>query len=85
VLGDRLLLTGTAIATFENGRYPGRASGNHAAFYSSQVSDGIWVVDQWRGRGKREVSKRFIKVKRVLPNGKFEDPSNNAAAFFVIE
>jgi hypothetical protein len=85
VLGNRRLAVGTAIATFENGKYAGRASGNHSAFYLGQIRGGIWVVDQWPGKPKREVSRRFIRVKPVLPNGRFADPSNNAAAFSVIE
>lgn len=47
VRGNSLLATGTAIATFSDGKYANRSSGNHAAFYIGQDVTGIWVVDQW--------------------------------------
>jgi hypothetical protein len=50
--------TGTAIATFRNGKYPNK-SGHHAAIYSHQNNDGIFVWDQWRGQ---RVHLRFIKA-----------------------
>lgn len=47
VMGDRTLPLGTAIATFdEKGRWPGKPKGNHAAFYLSQTSEYIRVIDQ---------------------------------------
>lgn len=65
VLGNKTLRPGTAIAPFVNGRWPGLAHGNHAAFYLGQVSDCIYVVDQWAAKEKRFISKRFICVKKV--------------------
>lgn len=85
VLGNKMLLPGTAIATFVNGRWPGQPKGNHSAFYLSQVSNGIYVVDQWPAKEKKLISKRFIYVKRVYDDGSFESPSDNAAAFSVIK
>lgn len=71
--------SGTAIATFDKkGRYPNRASGNHAAVYISQDVSGIWVYDQWVGRGA--VKKRHIRFK-----GGQGSPSDDGDAFSVIE
>ena len=47
VMGDVAITKGTAIATFVNGKYPNKNSGNHAAFYISQDAAGIWMMDQW--------------------------------------
>jgi RHS repeat-associated protein len=70
------IAAGTAIATFINGRYPNRPTGNHAAIYISQDKDGIWVYDQWKGR---PLSTRYIRF-----DDKRSD-SNNANKFYVIE
>jgi hypothetical protein len=83
VVGRNSLQQGTAIATFVNGRYPSNSHGNHAAFYMGQVSDGIYIMDQWRSKSK--IGKRFIRRKGKDAQGRFVDPSNNADAFFVIE
>jgi hypothetical protein len=40
------LAPGTAIATFENGRYLHRLSGQHAAFFVSSAGAGMWVIRQ---------------------------------------
>jgi hypothetical protein len=85
VLGNKSLLPGTAIATFVKGRYPNKSNGNHSAFYLGQVSDGIYVIDQWPGPRKKSISKRFIKTKKLYSNGEYETPSDNAAAFSVIK
>jgi len=85
VLGNKNILPGTAIATFQNGRWPGKSKGNHSAFYLGQVSDGIYVIDQWPDKDKETISKRFIRLKKINPNGTYETPSDNAAAFSVIE
>lgn len=54
---------GTPIATFKNGRYPNKSSGNHAAiFLEYGVLDGqrgIWVFDQWRERAPGRRFKAF--------------------------
>jgi hypothetical protein len=86
VLGNKTLALGTAIATFVNGRYPGKSTGNHSAFYLGQVSDGIYVVDQWPDMVKKpRISKRFIRSKGKKKDGSFVDPSDNADAFSVIK
>jgi hypothetical protein len=85
VLGNSGLVKGAAIATFVNGNYPNRKSGNHAAFYAGQNAGGIWVVDQWKSDKKLKVEKRFIRAKGINKNGTFRSPSDNADAFSVIE
>jgi hypothetical protein len=85
VMGNRKIRPGTAIATFEKGRYPRRPDHKHSAFYLGQTSTGIWVIDQWPGPKKRTISKRFIFRKDIFDDGTFYDPSNNCFAFFVIE
>jgi hypothetical protein len=85
VLGNKNLAPGTAIATFVKGRWPGLPRGNHSAFYLGQVSNGIYVIDQWPAKGKEFISKRFIYVKKVYADGTYETPSDNAAAFSVIK
>lgn len=85
VLGNKGLLPGTAIANFENGRWPGRSRGNHSAFYLGQVSDGIYVIDQWPSVEKKRISIRFIRKQRRNPDGTYANPSDNADAFWVIE
>lgn len=86
VMDNKTLTPGTAIATFVNGRYPIRAHGNHAAFYLGQVSNGIYVMDQWNDSVRRpRISKRFIRAKGKSKSGKFIEPSDNADAFSVIE
>jgi hypothetical protein len=85
VLGNKDLSPGTAIANFENGRWPGRSRGNHAAFYLGQVSDGIYIVDQWPSPEKAKISIRFIRKQRQNPDGAYANPSDNADAFWVIE
>ncbi|MEO7493475.1 MAG: BPSL0067 family protein [Massilia sp.] len=84
VLGNRTILPGTAIATFVNGRWPGLPKGNHSAFYLGQISNGIYVVDQWPAKEKKLISKRFIYAKKVYADGTYETPSDNALAFSVI-
>lgn len=85
VIGNRMLKTGTAIATFVNGRYPNRAHGNHAALYVRQAANGIYIVDQWKADKKIEISVRIIRSLGKDKKGNFINPSDNADAFFVIE
>ena len=85
-MDNKDLSPGTAIATFENGRYPNRPHGNHAAFYLRQVAKGIYVVDQWRNmENKPTISRRFIRAKGKNRTGQYIQPSDNADAFSVIE
>ncbi len=86
VWGNKQLRPGTAIATFEKGRWPGRPKGNHAAFYLGQISTGIWVIDQWNpDDDKPLISRRFIKRKEIYDDGTYQSPSDNAFAFSVIK
>ena len=86
VLGTFTIAKGTAIATFVDGRYKSRPTGNHAAFYISQDAGGIWVMDQWADdEQKKEVSSRYIRRKGKFKNGQYVDPSSNAEAYSVIE
>lgn len=71
------LEAGTVIATFIDGVYPSRPSGNHAAVYVSQDYGGILVWDQWLGQ---PVHQRVIRFK-----GGEGDPSNDGDAFSVVE
>lgn len=81
------LEAGTAIATFDNGRYPNHSHGNHAARVLMVMPSGICVLDQWKGRAG--IRKRFIFIppphSQKNRDGTFMDASNNALAFFVIE
>jgi len=83
VRNHMLLLKGTAIATFVNGKYPNAGTGNHAALYVSQDSAGVWVVDQYVG--SNGIKKRHLKFKGKAADGRYVDPTNNGDAFSVIE
>jgi hypothetical protein len=92
VLGSKNISPGTVIATFENGRYPNRHTGNHAAFYlysgPNSMKTGkpayIVVMDQWGRKG--HVSARSIMPKtRTLSIGLHYDDSDNAAMFYVVK
>ena len=78
------IVKGTAIATFVDGKYPNKLTGNHAAFYISQNSAGIKVMDQWSGGSKPKVSSRTLSFKGQKADGTYIDPSNNGDAFSVI-
>lgn len=81
VVGSQGIARGTAIATFENGRYPARPQKKHAAIFLAHAGKSIWVLDQWKSPSKRLVQKRLIQPGR--PG--VDDPSNSAETFFVIE
>lgn len=86
VVGDISIAKGTAIATFVGGKYQSLSTGNHAAYYLSQDSAGIWIMDQWKDdKSKPKVSAHYIKRKGKLASGAFLDPSSNADAYSVIE
>ncbi len=85
VLGNKNILPGTAIATFVNGRWPGKPKGNHSAFYLGQVSDGIYVIDQWPAPTKKTISIRFIRKKRRNSDGSYYNPTDDADAFSLIQ
>lgn len=90
-----VLMPGTAIATFVDGRYPQVGKGTrHAAFFLSYgpfghdgKPTGIWIMEQYTYPRTKEIQARFIEHKGFpkLPNGTWQNPSNNADAFYVIE
>jgi hypothetical protein len=80
---------GTAIATFEDGRYPNKPHNNHVAFFvrfGTRSLDGswnsIWIMEQFKASGR-------IQLRELRSKGKtgnhWIDPSNNADAFSIIE
>lgn len=79
---------GTAIATFIDGRYPSKKTGNHAAIFLKKTHDGIEVMDQYRSKGK--ISPRIIRYKSAeaieaeKKRGKYS-PSNDATSYSVIK
>lgn len=85
VMGDRTLASGTAIATFVKDKWPSKPHGNHAAFYLGQVSNGMYIMDQWNRSDKKVISSRFIYRLGKNKDGSYVRPSDNADAFSVIE
>lgn len=86
VVDSRGLQPGTAIATFVDGRYPNKRTGNHAAFFLSYSGNAIWVMDQWKNDDKRPwVASRLIRPALKHRDGTLRDPSNAAEAYYVIE
>ncbi|MFZ6673281.1 BPSL0067 family protein [Undibacterium sp. Xuan67W] len=85
VKGNLQLKKGTAIATFVDGKYPSHSHGNHAAFYLSQDTGGIFVLDQWNGANKPRISKRYILSMGQNKDGTYRQSSDNADAFSIIE
>lgn len=84
VLNNRSLRPGTAIATFENGRWPARSSRKHAAFFLRHDPEGFWVIDQYAGKAR--IESRLIKLKSEADRAQTSyTPSNDAAKFYVIE
>lgn len=63
--------------------YPNKISGNHAAFFLRHGPNGIWVIDQYKG--KKHIASRFLPSMGKNKDGSYLDPSNNADAFSVIE
>jgi hypothetical protein len=67
---------GTAIATFDaEGKYPSHKTGNHAALYDGQDSQGIWVYDQWKNDKEAKPVHR-----RHIPSRNGVGPSSNDGA-----
>jgi len=86
VRGQLTLEKGTAIATFVDGRYPNKASGNHAAFYLKQDATGIWVMDQWANNEKKPtVSARHLPFCSTTSCIKGTTASDDGDAYSVIE
>lgn len=94
VIASRGLVSGMAIATFANGRFPSGKLRRHAAFflrYGPRDQDGnavyIWVIEQYNHPPIKAIQARKIFVKPGAPgkDGAWPDASNNANAFHVIE
>lgn len=90
VLDNPKMRQGMAIATFVNGRYPNKATGNHAAFFlrHGPKGDGFWVIDQWKSNATKQlVTARYIPVKKAprKQDGSYVQASDNADAFSIIE
>lgn len=87
VVGSKGLEPGTAIATFEDGMYPSsRDTRKHAAIFLAYGGNAIYVLDQWKGdRDRKYVGYRIIHPRRPMANGNYDNPSNSAGAFSVIE
>jgi hypothetical protein len=92
VLDSRGITPGTVIATFEDGRYPNRHTGNHTALYLYSSPNNpktgkpayIVVMDQWKRKG--QVAARSIYPKaRSLSVGLTYDDSDNAEMFYVVK
>lgn len=85
VRGNQNIKIGTAVATFEDGFYPNKNYGNHAAYYLKQNDNGIVVMDQWADdSSKPTISSRTMRFKGRSSDGTYLDPSNNGDALFVI-
>ena len=72
VLGEQRIARGTAIASFENGRYVNRARLDRAAIFLAYAGAGIWVLEQRADDVGATVQRRLI-------------PSQIAATLSVIE
>lgn len=85
VVGDVRIARGTAIATFEDGRYANRPGFDHAAILLDYAGAGIWVLEQRDGDESGTVQRTFIATGQAGSNGDFANPAQAAAAFSVIE
>ena len=47
VMGNTNIPPGTAIATFENGRYPQHGKNRNSGIYLGQSGKNIYIIDQW--------------------------------------
>jgi hypothetical protein len=75
------VVRGTAIATFKNGIYESKSTGNHAAIYDSQDATGIYVWDQWKNTKETQAPHR----RQIRFHNGMGSPSNDGDAFSVIE
>jgi hypothetical protein len=91
-LSEKTLARGTVIATFWNGKYPGKDSGNHVAFYLGHNAKIIEVVEQWKGvtvkQAKAARSAGGIQFKGIsLPSdqsGAAPKMTNTAEYYYVV-
>src|SRR6266545_1729777 len=76
----RSIKWGTAVATFENGRFQGtRATGQHSGFYLGPTPDGegFLLLEQFPGL-------QNVQIRSIRPKAGRTDPPNNARCFNVI-
>lgn len=85
VRGNTSLKPGTAIATFQDGKYHNRIDGrSHGAIYMSQDEGGLYVIDQWKGQ---PVHARYVRFKGGKPNTEPSSgvlPVNDGDAYSVV-
>jgi hypothetical protein len=78
VKGNKKIIPGTAIATFQHGAYQNKTDGSsHAAIYLSQDPLGIYVIDQWIDQ---VAERRPIRFRNGTTTA-----NNDGDAYFVIE
>jgi len=93
VMDAMTLAPGTVIATFENGRYPNRPSGNHAALYlysgprSQQTGKPQYIVvmDQWTRKPRISARSIYPRGTPLHAAGNRIDDSDNAEHFYVVK
>jgi hypothetical protein len=99
VVGNKTILPGTLVATFEtDGKYHSNAHDNHAAIYIGEVKEGvngetqtgIRVLDQWTGKKPNTRIMRFlgthekeVKLKSGVKT-MYVNPSDNGSALYII-
>lgn len=77
-----LIKKGTPIATFVDGYYPNRDTGNHVAYYLEQSRTHLHVIEQFKGLSA--VQSRWMRFGPRNPDGTYPNASNNGSAFSVI-
>jgi hypothetical protein len=74
---------GTAIATFQDGKYNNYTDGrSHAAIFLSQDDNGLVVHDQWK---KRDGTFQVVHERTIAFRGGVGKPRNDGDAYSVIE
>ncbi|HHX9842663.1 TPA: BPSL0067 family protein [Salmonella enterica subsp. enterica] len=80
MLDNTNIAKGTTIATFdEQGVYPNRPSGNHAALYLDQNASRTLIMEQWMRELK--IHKKCVRVNL----DEREPITRRAATYYVIE
>ena len=83
--GNIAIAKGTAIATFENdGTYKSHATGNHAAVYMEQTSDGLIVWDQYKAGQAWKAKPASVRTLPFL-GADAGHRSRNGDCFFVVQ
>jgi hypothetical protein len=84
---------GTVVGNQKNGRWPGLSHGNHVGIFlryggrsmTTGKYIGFYIVEQFVSNGVDKVQVRFLIDKGKFGDGRFKDPSNNAAAYFPLK